>query len=128
MSQDQIDVAAGNGGGALELSEHGDTALVRLCGHVDDALTRSLRDALTWAVNHHRMVVVDLSAVGAVDRFGLGALARAHDRATALGAALCLVAPPPAVRAALRAARLNDLFTVVDTCPGAAAERLPAAS
>jgi anti-anti-sigma regulatory factor len=99
MSQDQIEAAAagaprladGNGRVPLELSEHGDTAVVRLRGNIDAALTRNLRDSLTWAVNHHTMVLVDLSAACVVDRSALVALARAHRRATALGAVLCLV-------------------------------------
>jgi hypothetical protein len=75
MSQDQIvqavkvpGIAAGNGRAALELSEYGDAALVRVRGSVDATLTRNLRDSLTWAVNQHRMVLVDLSAVEDVDR------------------------------------------------------------
>ena len=129
MSQDQIEAAAataqrfadGNGRVALELSEHGDTAVVRLHGNVDATLTRSLRDSLTWAVHHHPTVVVDLSAACAVDRSALVALARAHRRATALGAAICLVEPTRAVHAAIRAARLDDLLAVFDSVADAVA-------
>ncbi|GAA3939384.1 STAS domain-containing protein [Actinoplanes auranticolor] len=128
MSEDQsgrtvvtgaAEFTEGAGRPAIELSEHEDTAVVRIRGPVDAALTPNLRDALTWAVRHHTAVFVDLSAVSAVDDAGLGALIRAHRRASSLGAALCLVAPSQPVMRALDAPRLSDVFTVVGVAPAA---------
>jgi anti-anti-sigma factor len=128
MSEDQIgrtivpeaaEFTEGTVRPAIELSEHQDTAVVCLRGPVDAALTPNLRDALTWAVRHHTAVFVDLSAVSAVDAAGLGALIRAHRRASSRGVALCLVAPSQPVLSALRAPRLSDMFTVVDGAPTA---------
>ena len=129
MSEDQIGetvVAEAPDSAAIALSEQGDTAVVRLRGPLDAALTRSLGDALTWAVNHHSAVFVDLSAVPAVDPFGLGALVRAQHRAVGMGTALCLVAPSQPVLKALRALRLDDVFAVVDNVPAAFPGGVPA--
>lgn len=88
---------------SVEPAVRGDTVLVCLRGPVDAALTRSLRDALSWVTSHHRMVLVDLSAVSAVDVSGLSALVLAHRRAVGLGASRRLVRPsPPFLEALLR--------------------------
>lgn len=109
--------ADGAGPATIELSEQGDTAVVRLRGSVDAALTPSLRDALTWAVRHHQAVFVDLSGVPSVDASGLGVLARAQRRAVGLGAAFCLVAPSHPVLSALRVLRPDARFALVDAVP-----------
>jgi anti-anti-sigma factor len=67
----------------------------------------------------HRQLIVDLGAVPAVDGAGVGVLVRALTRAKRLGGALRLVAPQPAVAAALQEAHLSSVFEIHDSIDAA---------
>lgn len=105
----------------IEIDHDGDTALVRVDGDIDAALAPELRDALAWAVDHHRGVVVDLSAAPTIDPTGLGVLVRAHRRARGRAGTLCFAAPSRFLLTVMHTMHVDGVFPVFDDCPSACA-------
>jgi anti-sigma B factor antagonist len=100
----------------IELTTHGDTALVRLHGNLDETMASDLRDALGWAVDRHPGVVVDLTGAPRVDPAGLGVLIRAYGRARHRGGVICLVAPSRFVLTVLHTMHVDGVFPIFDDC------------
>jgi anti-sigma B factor antagonist len=100
----------------IELTTRHEHALIRVHGDLDLAMAADLRDALGWAVDGHRGVVVDLADVPRLDSAGLGVLIRAHGRARHSGGVLCLVAPSRFVLTVLHTMHVDGVFPIFDDC------------
>ena len=87
--------------GRIALSESGDMAILTLRGDIDAGIARGLQDSLTWAVDQHLGVVLDVSAAPEIAPAGLSVLTQACRRGLGRGTRLCLVAPAPSLMAAL---------------------------
>lgn len=105
----------------IELDFDGDTAVVRIRGDIDAALAPELRDVLAWAVDHHRGVVVDVSAAPTIDPAGLGVLVRAHRRARSRAGTLCFAAPSRFFLTVMHTMHIAGVFPVFEDCPSACA-------
>lgn len=110
-----------HGSRMIELVSEPDLALLRLHAGVTAGMASSLRDAIGWAVDHHRGVVVDLAGAPTIDPIGLGVLVSAQRRARARNGAVCLVAPAPFVRAVVRSMGVERLFPTFVDCHAARA-------
>lgn len=100
----------------IELTNSGDSALIRVHGNLDATTAPDLRDALCWAVDHHTAVVVDLAGSPRVDPAGLGVLIRAHGRAKHRDGVICLVAPSRFVLTVLHTMHVDGVFPIFDDC------------
>jgi anti-anti-sigma factor len=100
----------------IELTTRDDSALVRVHGNLDATTASDLRDALCWAVDRHRAVVVDLAGSPRVDPAGLGVLIRAHGRARHRGGVLCLVEPSRFVLTVLHTMHVDGVFPIFGDC------------
>jgi anti-anti-sigma factor len=69
--------------------------------------------------NGHRQVVIDLSAVQAIDSAGIRALIRGHTSALRLGGRMRLAAPSPGVRRVLELLNLLAVFEVYESADAA---------
>lgn len=94
-------------------------AVVHVRGDVNRRVSRGLRDILAWAVDNHDDVVVDLSAVVAIDRSGLSVLLQSQDRAHQRGSRLCFAEPSPDLRVALARLRADAMFPMMELCSAA---------
>nr|WP_221383239.1 STAS domain-containing protein [Actinoplanes polyasparticus] len=104
--------------GRIALAESGDVAILTLRGDIDATIARGLRDSLTWAVDHHPGVVLDVSAAAEIAPAGLDVLVRARRRGRGRGTPLCLVAPSRHLRAALGG---DSPFSSFEDCESAVA-------
>jgi len=86
--------------------------LVRVIGELDFASTPLLSTALAGLPGPGRALVLDLSRLEFCDSSGLGELIAAHKRAAATGRGLYLADVGPAVRAAITATSLDQLFVI----------------
>jgi exopolysaccharide biosynthesis WecB/TagA/CpsF family protein len=88
-------------------------------GRLDAAALR--RDSARWHLltGTHRHCLIDLTEASSLDSTAMGLLLRLHHRLAVAGRQLVLLAPPPAVRSALRALRLDDFFIITSDTPGA---------
>lgn len=75
---------------------------------------RQALECLERASHAKSAFVVDLRATNDIDASGLGILVLLQKRAREYGLVTRLVGPSPAVREALRGARLDYLFEIVD--------------
>ncbi|XVU22996.1 STAS domain-containing protein [Actinoplanes sp. CA-054009] len=98
----------------VTIDEHGGVAVVRIRGGIDAAAAPVLRDALSWAVDCHQRVVVDLSGAVRIDRAGLSVLLVTQDRANGRAVQLCFTAPSPSLLSILSELRAEDLLAAVD--------------
>ncbi|MEU4420250.1 STAS domain-containing protein [Actinoplanes sp. NPDC024001] len=103
----------------IRVEAHAGMALVTVRGDLRASGASMLRDVLTWAVEHHRGVVVDLSAAATIDRLGLSVLIQAQDRAHARATGLCFAEPSDVLRSALSALRADAMFVMFDLCADA---------
>jgi anti-sigma B factor antagonist len=113
-----IDVSCRAAGGCL---------VVALSGALDVTSAPALREYLLRLLRRAASnLIIDLSAVDEADSRGLAVLVGTERRARLLGGFLRLVAPKPAVNAALRATRLNlqlDIYPTLEaafSCPATA--------
>jgi len=98
----------------IEVTTAAGNALVRVHGNLDATTAPDLRDALSWAVDQHNGIVVDLAATPRVDPAGLGVLIRAHGRAKHRGSKICLVAPSRFVLTVLHTMHVDGVFPIFD--------------
>lgn len=103
----------------IRIEVHNGVAFVAVHGGLRDTVASTLRDILTWAVEQHRGVVVDLSAATTIDRRGLSVLLQAQDRAHARETGLCFAEPSKALSSALRALRADAMFVMFARCSDA---------
>ncbi|NUS57356.1 MAG: STAS domain-containing protein [Streptomycetaceae bacterium] len=82
-------------------------AVVAAKGEIDLATAEALRNRITAALETHREVAVDLSAVTFIDCSGLRVLITARNQADRLGRSLTLRDPSRPVRRLLAATRLD---------------------
>ena len=98
---------------AVEVTEDGASALVRVSGEIDLDSSPELRDELRRLIEGGcTRIVVDLAAVTFMDSTGLGVLARALRRAREKDGTLILASPQPAVRKILEITHLVKVFTI----------------
>lgn len=77
----------------IKLVEHSAGITVRIRGDLNAVTALSLGDALGWAVQHHRLVVVDLREADGIDPAGVAVLRRARQRARLRAGLLYIAAP-----------------------------------
>jgi anti-sigma B factor antagonist len=86
---------------------------VSLCGEVDIALEDSLDAVASFVAHSERSdVAICLHDVTFLDSTGLDFLVRVQEQVRAVGSALRIVAPSPAVRWVLRIAGLLEMFEI----------------
>ena len=93
--------------------------VVELSGEVDLRHSPTLRKALMEMMFDRRPVVVDLAAVTYVDSSGVAGLVEAYQMARKNGTRFVLAAISDPVRRVLQLARLDRVFTIVDTVEAA---------
>lgn len=103
----------------LHTTEIGETTVMALAGDVDLSHSPALRKALMELMFQRRAVVVDLSAVTYVDSSGIAGLVEAYQMARKNGTSFTLAAISDPVGRVLRLARLDRVFTIVDTVEAA---------
>jgi anti-sigma B factor antagonist len=103
----------------IRVEVHDNVAFVAVHGGIRATVASALRDVLTWAVEHHSGVVVDLSEAATIDRHGLSVLLQAQDRAHARAVGLCFAEPSKAFRSALQALRADAMFVMSERCSDA---------
>jgi stage II sporulation protein AA (anti-sigma F factor antagonist) len=84
-----------------------------LAGEVDLDRADEVRDSLAQAAASTpgcRFLRVDVSGLGFIDSYGLGALVSARNSAAAAGVTLTLAEPSPPVRKAVEVTGLGDVF------------------
>jgi stage II sporulation protein AA (anti-sigma F factor antagonist) len=83
-----------------------------LAGEMDLDRADEVRDSLAAAAGGPgcRYLRVDVSGLGFIDSYGLGALVSARNSAAAHGVTMTLVAPSPPVRKAVEVTGLADVF------------------
>ena len=86
--------------------------LARLAGELDLDRADEVSDSLATAAEGPgcRFLRVDVSDLGFIDSYGLGALVSARNSAAAQGVTLTLVEPSPPVRKAVEVTGLGDVF------------------
>jgi anti-sigma B factor antagonist len=99
-----------------------DTAVIRMTGDIDLHVAEAVRDTLAHAIALHRAVILDMTAVDAIDSTGLGLLVRAHQDAKQRGGQLCLAAPSRFILTVLHTMRLDRVFALYGTRDEALAE------
>ena len=117
MTVDQLARTAENE--SITLRTTAGASLVQLVGDMDLDVVARLRTTLGVAMAAHCWLIVDLSRVRHVDSVALNALVQAGLTARRNGGDLLVAAPPAALRAVLRSARLATVFLVYDTVPQA---------
>lgn len=103
----------------LQTTEIGQVFMVTLSGDVDLRHSPALRKALMELMFAHRPVVVDLSGVTYVDSSGVAGLVEAYQMARKNGTGFTLASISDPVRRVLQLARLDRVFTIVDTVEAA---------
>ena len=102
--------------GTLSISEHeleGGGLLVELAGELDLATAAGLRDVFAAAEDAgYERVIVDLSAVSAVDSTGLAVLVAVHKHLARSRGELIVVVENELVASQLRVTSLDRLFTL----------------
>jgi stage II sporulation protein AA (anti-sigma F factor antagonist) len=83
-----------------------------LAGELDLDRADDVRDSLarTASTPGCRYLRVDVSGLGFIDSYGLGALVSARNSAAAAGVTLTLAEPSPPVRKAVEVTGLGDVF------------------
>ncbi|WP_432824961.1 STAS domain-containing protein [Dactylosporangium sp. CA-092794] len=97
----------------------GGHGLVRAEGELDVANAPQLREAVTAALDGHRTLIVDLSAVTFLDSVTLGVLIGAYNRTRETGGRLAVVCPDERVRRLFRITALDKVFALYDTVDAA---------
>ncbi|MGB0747429.1 MAG: STAS domain-containing protein [Magnetospiraceae bacterium] len=98
-----------------QTTRSGAALIVAFEGDVDLDTSRAAREALLTAVKESPLVVVDLSAVPYIDSSGIASLIEAFQKARAEKQTLVLAAVNDKALRALKLARLDKVFTIVDT-------------
>ena len=95
-----------------------DGVVVRPVGEVDLARSPYLRKALATANSAKpRRLIIDLSSVNYMDSSGVATLVEALRTAQRNSTKLVLAALQPRVRSIFEVARLETVFTIVDSAP-----------
>jgi anti-sigma B factor antagonist len=86
--------------------------VAQLTGELDLDRSDDVRDSLAAAaaIPGCRYLRVDVSELGFIDSYGLGALVSARNSAAAKGVTLTLAEPSPPVRKAIEVTGLGDVF------------------
>ncbi|AGZ42121.1 STAS domain-containing protein [Actinoplanes friuliensis] len=103
----------------LDEGEGAEVAVVHVRADLDATVVPTLRETLTDAVDRHRHVVVDLSAVPTLDDAGLGLLVRAHRRARRHDGMVVFAGPSRFVITVLHTMHVDGLFPIFDDCDAA---------
>jgi anti-sigma B factor antagonist len=98
----------------FEETRDGALRVTPLVARLDAEVAPALLDAVGATVGGRRLVVLSLGRIRAIDASGLAALVAILKRMPP-GAELKLADVPPAVRAALAATRLDEVFPTVAT-------------
>ncbi|WP_430788621.1 STAS domain-containing protein [Actinoplanes sp. G11-F43] len=107
------------GSSAIRVSEHDGFAVVTVRGDIDRRLIPGLRDILSWAVDNHSGVVVDLAGATGIDRDGLALLLQTQDRAYLRHGEICFAQPSSRLLGALARLQADAMFPMVEDTPAA---------
>jgi len=99
----------------IETQDSGSTKVVVLSGDVDLGHSPALRKTLMELMFEQRNVVVDLSAVTYIDSSGIAGLVEAYQMSRRNGTRFTLAAIADPVRRVLQLARLDRVFSIVET-------------
>lgn len=99
---------------AIRVSEHDGCAVVTVRGDIGRTVIPGLRDVLSWAIDHHSGVVVDLAGVTGIDRDGLALLLQSQDRAYLRHGEICFAQPSPRLLGALALLQADAMFPMVE--------------
>ncbi|MFA5685137.1 MAG: STAS domain-containing protein [Lysobacteraceae bacterium] len=90
----------------------GEYRVVRLAGEVDMSWSQQVRAAVLDALKRSDKVAVHLAAVSYIDSSGIAALVEGFQQARGRGQVFVLLEASDAVKAVLRLARLDRVFTL----------------
>jgi len=107
--------AENQGSFRLSTEPNGTTVTLTVSGCAEGQEARRLRDFLIDLLEKASGQVVDLRGLEAADTAGLGALAAAKLWAEKKGRSVIFKAPSPAVKDAIKAARLEKFFNLQET-------------
>jgi len=101
--------------GWVEVSEPGDTLVLRICGELDVQTRDSIEPAVIAAIATADSVMIDLAELTFCDSHGIAMFIAAHEKASTDGTAFAIRQLPPMVR---RLFAITGLDTVVDLVDG----------
>ncbi|WP_344317476.1 STAS domain-containing protein [Actinoplanes couchii] len=104
------------GSSSIRVGEHDGFAVVTVRGEIGRAMVPGLRDVLSWAIDNHPGVVVDLAGATGIDRDGLALLLQSQDRAFLRHSEICFAQPAPSLLAALERLQADAMFLMADDC------------
>ncbi|SDT27895.1 STAS domain-containing protein [Actinoplanes derwentensis] len=104
------------GSSAIRVSEHDGFAVVAVRGDIGRRMVPGLRDVLSWAVDHHPGVVVDLAGVTGIDRDGLALLLQSQDRAHLRHSDVCFAQPSADLVDSLALLQADAMFLMAEDC------------
>ena len=90
----------------------GEYRVIRLAGEVDMSWSQQVRAAVLDALKRSDKVAVHLAAVSYIDSSGIAALVEGFQQARGRGQVFVLLEASDAVKAVLRLARLDRVFTL----------------
>jgi anti-sigma B factor antagonist len=97
----------------INVSRHGDMAVVRLVGSANMDMSSNLQDRLIEVIESPvRRLIIDLSGLSFVSSVGLGAIIAAHLHCRHHSCEVHLVAPQPKILELLELTRLTRLFAI----------------
>lgn len=95
--------------------KEGEATVVALLGDVDLEHSPKARELLLSTVGGSRKVLVDLSGVSYIDSSGVASLVEAFQLARKKGVSFALVSVNASARRVLQLARLDKVFTILET-------------
>jgi anti-sigma B factor antagonist len=96
--------------------------LVHVVGEVDLSWSQDVRASILKILGEGKPVAVVMNRVSYIDSSGIAALVEGLQTAKQRGVRFALVSPSSAVRAVLELARLDRVFTLLDSLEQARAE------
>lgn len=105
----------------METQERGTTVVVTLAGEIDLQQSPNVRRQLMELMFDRRDVLVDLAGVSYIDSSGIACLVEAYQMARKNANRFVLVSVSPSVLRVLQLARLDKVFTLVETLDAALA-------
>jgi anti-sigma B factor antagonist len=96
--------------------EEGQSVVIEVDGELDLGSSPQLQQALDYARREHPgLVVIDLAKLRFTDMAGLRVLMEAQEQSDREGGKLVLANVPEPVRRVMKLARVNGVFTILDS-------------
>lgn len=107
------------GSSGVRVSERDGFAVVVVRGDIGRRMVPGLRDVLSWAVDNHAGVVVDLAGASGIDRDGLALLLQSQDRAFLRHREVCFAQPSTSLLRSLELLQADAMFLMSEDCDSA---------